>query len=36
MTENFEKLFGYKCDILAKIMYIQMSGKKDHSKIDFM
>lgn len=28
-------LFDYKCDILARLMYIKMSRKKDKSKIDF-
>lgn len=25
LRANFEKLFGYKCDILARVMYIKMS-----------
>jgi len=36
LTENFEKLFGYKCDVLAKIMYIKLSKRKDCAKINLV
>ena len=36
MRENFAKLFGYKCDILAKMLYINMANSMDHAKIDFL
>jgi hypothetical protein len=36
LRENFEKLFGYKCDILARIMYIKISKKKDCAKINIL
>ena len=35
MIDGFEKLFGYKCDILAKILYATMTKGKDQSKITF-
>lgn len=35
IINNFHLLFDYKCDILAKLMYIKMSKRKDKSKIDF-
>ena len=36
MIENFDKLFGFRCDIFAKMLYIRMSKGLDHAKIDFM
>ena len=36
LTENFEKLFGYRCDVLAKIMYIKLSKRKDCAKINLI
>lgn len=35
IRENFSKVFGYRCDIFAKILYFNMSKKKVHAKIDF-
>jgi hypothetical protein len=35
ITENFHKVFGYKCDVMAKILYFNMSNMKVHAKIDF-
>jgi hypothetical protein len=35
MTVNFEKVFGYRCDMFAKMLYFDMSRQKVHSKIDF-
>jgi hypothetical protein len=36
LRENFEKLFGFKCDILARVMYIKMSKRKMCAHITFM
>jgi hypothetical protein len=36
ITDNFEKLFGFKNDVFAKILYINMAKKKNHAKIDFL
>jgi hypothetical protein len=36
IVENFDKLFGYRCDIFAKILYLRMAKGLDHAKIDFM
>ena len=36
LRENFEKLFSFKCDILARIMYIKLSKRKDSAKIRFL
>lgn len=36
IRENFEKLFSYKCDILARILYIKLSKRKDCAKIRFV
>lgn len=33
--KNFPKLFGYKCDVFAKILYMNMSKQKDRAMIDF-
>ena len=35
LTENFEKVFGYKCDIFAKLIYVKLSGNKDCATINF-
>lgn len=35
ILENWERLFSYKCDILAKIFYAKLSGGKDQAKIYF-
>ena len=35
MLSNFEKVFGHKCDILAKIMYVFLSKGKECSYISF-
>ena len=36
LRENFEKLFNFPCDILARIMYIKLSKRKDCAKINFL
>ena len=36
IIDNFEKLFGYKNDVFAKMLYISMSNKKNYSRINFM
>lgn len=36
LRENFEKLFTFKCDILARVMYIKLSKRKDCAKIRFL
>lgn len=36
LVTNFEKLFNFKCDIFAKILYLNMSRNKDAAKISFM
>mmetsp|Transcript_2823 Transcript_2823/g.4400 ORF Transcript_2823/g.4400 Transcript_2823/m.4400 type:complete len:144 (-) Transcript_2823:279-710(-) len=36
IVENWDRLFKYKCDILARVLYIKMSKKKDFSKINFI
>jgi hypothetical protein len=36
MRDNFEKLFGYPCDILARIIYIKMASRKRCARIDFL
>ena len=36
MIENFENLFNYKCNIMAKILYIKLSKQKDKAKINFL
>ena len=33
---GFERLFGFKCDVFAKILYINMADRKDHARIDFI
>lgn len=35
LLEKLPKLFGYRCDTWAKLMYVRMSGGKDHAKIHF-
>lgn len=35
ITDNFHKVFGYKCDMMAKILYFNMSKMKVHAKINF-
>jgi len=36
LRANFEKLFGFPCDIFARILYMKMTGNKDHAKINFV
>jgi hypothetical protein len=36
LRENFSKIFGAECDILARIIYIKISRRKDHAKINFL
>lgn len=36
LRANFQKLFGFPCDIFARILYMKMSGNKDHAKISFV
>lgn len=36
LRENFSMLFGYPCDILARIMYIKMANRKRCSRINFL
>ena len=36
MIENLPILFGYKCDVFAKMLYIRMANGMDFAKIDFM
>ena len=36
LITNFEKLFLYPCDILARVLYIKLSDRKDHAKINFV
>ena len=36
LSENWVKLFGHKCDILARIMFIKMSKRKRCAKINFI
>lgn len=36
LRTKFEKLFGYKCDILARVIYIKLSNRKLSAKINFM
>jgi len=36
IIDNFEKLFGYKNDVFAKMLYINMSKIKNYSKINFV
>lgn len=36
LINNFQKLFGHKCDIFAKILYMKMVRNKDHAKINFL
>ena len=36
LRTNFKKLFGYPCDIFARILYMKMSGNKDYAKINFV
>jgi hypothetical protein len=33
LTEKFADLFGYKCDIIAKMLYIKASKCLDYSKL---
>lgn len=33
---NFENLFGFRCDVFAKMLYIRMAKGLDHARIDFM
>jgi hypothetical protein len=35
MMDGFETLFGFRCDVMAKIMYATMTKEKDQSKITF-
>jgi hypothetical protein len=35
ITENFHQVFGFKCDVFAKLLYFNMSRQKVHAKIDF-
>ena len=36
IIDNFAKLFGYSCDIFARILYLRMAKNKDSAKIDFV
>lgn len=36
LRENWVKLFGFPCDILARIMFIKMSKRKRCAKINFL
>jgi hypothetical protein len=36
LRQNFEHLFGFPCDIFARILYLKMTGTKDHAKINFI
>ena len=36
MRENFGKVFGSDCDIMAKLLYVKMSGMRERAKISFM
>jgi hypothetical protein len=36
LRQNFEHLFGFPCDIFARILYLKMTGTKDHAKINFV
>ena len=35
MIDGFEGLFGFRCDVMAKILYATMTEEKDQSKITF-
>lgn len=35
LIENFTLLFGYRCDVLAKVMYLKMGDNKIKAKINF-
>lgn len=36
IIKNFSRLFNYKCDIIAKVLYLLMSGNKDCKVIYFI
>lgn len=36
LRQNFEHLFGFPCDIFARILYLKMTDTKDHAKINFI
>lgn len=36
IIDNLQKLFGYKCDVFAKMLYTRMANRMDHAKIDFI
>lgn len=36
IVEHFAALFGYRCDPVAKLLYIKMAKGKDFAKIDFL
>ena len=36
IRNNFESVFGHKCDIFARVIYLKLAGMKDYSKINFV
>ena len=36
MVDHFHLVFGQKCDILARVLYIKLARRKDHAKINFV
>ena len=36
LRQKFHLLFDYKCDIIARVIYIKMSKRTDKAKIDFI
>lgn len=35
IIDNFENLFSFKCDILAKMFYLKMAKNKDSARVNF-
>lgn len=33
---HFHLIFGYRCDIFARVLYIKLAKRKDHAKINFV
>ena len=33
ICEGFSKVFGFKCDVMAKLLYMRVSENKDHARV---
>ena len=36
MTQGLERLFGVRCDPMARILYYKMARGRDHARVDFV